>query len=498
MLAQINQFINGQQVIGEGDVHPVFNPALGDVVSEVMFSSSKQVEQAIIGAKDAFIEWSQVTPMRRARVLFKFKDLLEQHIDELAAMVTKEHGKILDDARGEILRAIELVEFHCAIPSHLRGTYSENVGSQMDSYTIRQSLGVCAGVSPFNFPVMISTWQFIPAIACGNTFILKPSEKDPSVTIRLAELLTEAGLPNGVLNVVHGDKCVVDQLLHHPDIQTITAVGSTPVAKYIYETGITQGKRAHCFGGAKNHAVILPDADIDQTADAILGAAYGAAGERCMAIPVAVCVGDKTADALVSQLKKRVPELRVGPGDEEGIEMGPLVTAEHLAHVKSYIEIGVNEGAELVVDGRDLKISGHEKGFFMGGCLFDHVQPDMRIYQEEIFGPVLCILRIKDFDSAVELVNKHIYGNGTAIFTHDGDAARTFVNRIQAGMVGVNVPIPVPVAYHPFGGWKQSVFGDIGMHGGQSVQFYTKLKSVTTRWPKAVRTGAEFKMPNLK
>lgn len=495
----VNHFIDGKTVEGKsGRFHDIYNPALGEVAGRVAFSSSEEVKAAVASAQAAFPGWAATTPMKRARVLFKFKELLETHIDELAELVTKEHGKVLEDSRGSVLRGIELVEFFCGIPSQLKGTYSENVGSNIDSYTLRQPLGVCAGVSPFNFPVMVPVWMFIPAIACGNTFILKPSEKDPSAPVRLAELMQEAGLPKGVLNVLQGDKEAVDGLLEHPDVVAMTAVGSTPVAEYIYTTAINNGKRAHTFGGAKNHCVVMPDADIEEVANAILGAAYGSAGERCMALSAVVAVGDDTADALVKELKNKVPELKVGPGTDPEVEMGPLVTKEHLAQVKSYVDIGAKEGAELVVDGRDIQAPGHENGFFMGGCLFDKVTPDMRIYKEEIFGPVLSILRVKDFEAAIQLVNENEYGNGTAIFTHDGDAARTYASRVQVGMVGINVPIPVPVAYHSFGGWKRSVFGDVAMHGDQGVQFYTKLKTVTSRWPKGVRAGAEFIMPNMK
>lgn len=497
MTYTVEHFINGKKYSGDGSKsHDIYNPAQGEVIGQVCFATTAEVNKAVSSAKQAFPAWAATTPIKRARVLFNFKQLLETHKDELAKLVTQEHGKTLEDAAGSVMRGIELVEFACGIPNLLQGTFSENVGTDVDSYTLRQSLGVCAGVSPFNFPVMVPIWMFVSAIACGNTFVLKPSEKDPSVPLRLAELFQEAGLPEGVFNIVNGDKDTVDCLLKHPDIQTMTAVASTPVAEYIYKEAIAHGKRSHTFGGAKNHCVVMPDADIEQVASAILGAAYGSAGERCMAVPVVVAVGDATADKLVATLKKQVPELKVGPGTEPGVEVGPLVTQQHLDSVQAYVDLGVEEGAELVVDGRNLKPKGHEKGFFMGGCLFDKVTPDMRIYKEEIFGPVLAIVRAPDFDTAVKLVNEHEYGNGTAIFTHDGDAARTYASLVQVGMVGINVPIPVPVAYHCFGGWKRSVFGDVNMHGDQSIQFYTKLKTVTQRWFKGVRAGAEFIMPH--
>lgn len=478
----ITHHINNQSIAGVGKRQlPIYNPATGDVTAHVMCATAADVNDAVNAAKTAFITWSRVTPLRRARVLFHFKALLEKNIDQLAAILTAEHGKVFDDAKGEVLRAIELVEFSCGTPYLLQGSYSENVGSNVDTYTLKQPLGVCAGISPFNFPVMISTWMFVPAIACGNTFVLKPSEKDPSSAMFLGALMQEAGLPAGVLNIINGDKEAVDALITHPDVATVSAVGSTPVAEHIYKTAVTHGKRAHTFGGAKNHCVIMPDADMDDTTDAVLSAAFGAAGERCMAISVVVAVTDAVADTLVARLKIKVPQLKIAPGMEPSVDMGPLITKEHAARVKTYVDLGIKEGADLVVDGRDFKCNN---GFFMGGCLFDHVTSNMKIYQEEIFGPVLSIVRVPDFDSALALINANPYGNGVAIFTRDGGTARNFASSITVGMVGINVPIPVPVAYHTFGGWKRSLFGDIHMHGPENINFYTRSKTVTLRWPK--------------
>lgn len=494
-MKNITHYINGQFVVGDGKRHQdIFNPATGEVTARVAFATPQELNQAIDIAKKTFGSWSQVTPLKRARVLFKFKDLLEKNINKLAELLTAEHGKVLDDAKGEVLRAIELVEFMCGIPHLLQGTYSENVGTDIDCYTIRQPLGVCAGITPFNFPVMISNWMFVPAIACGNTFILKPSEKDPSAAMLLAELMQEAGLPAGVLNIVNGDKETVDALITHPDIAAVTCVGSTPVAEYIYQTAIKHGKRAHTFGGAKNHCIVMPDADMAEATEAILGAAYGAAGERCMALSIALAITDAVGDELVNRLKAKVPQLKIDSGMAAGVDMGPLVTKEHWQRVQSYIELGVKEGAELIVDGRAYRVPGREKGFFMGGCLFDNVKPSMRIYQEEIFGPVLGIVRVPDFDSALQLINAHPFGNGVAIFTRDGEVARTFASKVSVGMVGINVPIPVPVTYHSFGGWKRSIFGDTHMHGPESVHFYTKPKSVTVRWPKDKKSKSSYHM----
>ena len=484
MVKLISHYIDGQFVNGVGEKKfPVTNPATGEIIAEVVSATPQEINSAISAAKQAFIVWSQVTPLKRARVLFNFKILLDKNRDKIAELLTIEHGKTLEDAKGEVARAIELVEFSCGTPYLLQGNYSENVGADIDTYTLKQPLGICVGISPFNFPVMISTWMFIPAIACGNTFILKPSEKDPSTTLLLAELMQEAGLPPGVLNIIHGDKETVDALITHPDVAAVSAVGSTPVAEHIYKTAILHGKRAHTFGGAKNHCVVMPDADIDETADAVLGAAFGAAGERCMAISVVVAVTDVVADALVERLKIKIPQLKIASGMQSDVDMGPLVTKEHLLRVKSYVDCGIQEGAKLIVDGCEIEIPHSGNGFFMGACLFDHVTKNMRIYQEEIFGPVLCIMRVPNFEQAIQLINENQYGNGVSLFTRDGGVARKFASLVNVGMVGINVPIPVPVAYHTFGGWKRSMFGDIAMHGAENVHFYTRSKTVTLRWP---------------
>ncbi len=488
---QVPHFIHGERVLSKGKTGDIYNPATGEVIGQVGFADKTIVDQAVLAAKSAFTTWSETTPLKRARILFKFKALLEAHIDELAAIITREHGKTLVDAKGSVQRGIDVVEYACGIPNLLRGSFAENVATDVDSYSLRQPLGVCAGITPFNFPVMIPLWMFPISIACGNTFVLKPSEKDPSCSIRIAELAKEAGFPDGVINVVQGEKEAVESILAHPDIKAISFVGSTAVAEHIYKTATSHGKRVQAFGGAKNHAVVLPDADLDQTVDAIVGAAYGSAGERCMAIPVVVAVGDNLADVLIEKLKPRVTALKIGAGDEPNSEMGPLVTKAHWQRVKNYIDLGVKEGADLVIDGRPFKKGN---GFYMGGSLFDKVEPFMRIYKEEIFGPVLSIVRVPDFQTALQLVSAHEYGNGTAIFTRDGEMARTFASLVQVGMVGINIPIPVPVAYHSFGGWKRSMFGDVHMHGPEGVQFYTKLKTVTVRWLKNPK-GTEFGMP---
>ncbi|MFY8206537.1 MAG: CoA-acylating methylmalonate-semialdehyde dehydrogenase, partial [Arenimonas sp.] len=449
-------------------------------------------------AHAAFPAWAATTPRARARVMFKFKQLLEDHADEIALAITHQHGKVFSDAKGELTRGLEVVEFACGIPHLVKGEHSMNVGTGVDSYSEYAPLGVVAGITPFNFPCMVPMWMFPIAIACGNTFILKPSERDPTPTLILARLLKEAGLPDGVFNVVHGDKLAVDVLLDDPRVQAVSFVGSTPIAEYIYARGSAAGKRVQALGGAKNHMVIMPDADMDQAANALLGAGYGSAGERCMAISVAVCVSDAAAEALIGKLKPMVAGLRVGPGDKDNPDMGPLVTCQHRDKVKGYIDAGEAEGAELLVDGRGLKVAGHEDGFYLGGTLFDRVTPEMTIYKEEIFGPVLCIVRVPDFNTACRLINDHEYGNGTAIFTRDGDAARQFSHSIQVGMVGVNVPIPVPMAFHSFGGWKRSLFGPLHMHGKDGVRFYTRLKTITARWPTGIRAGAEFSMPTMK
>ncbi|HEX6981009.1 MAG TPA: CoA-acylating methylmalonate-semialdehyde dehydrogenase [Alphaproteobacteria bacterium] len=498
MVQTLHHYINGERVAGKsGRFGDVFNPATGERTAQVPFANATEVGHAIAAAEKAQAAWANVPPLQRARVMFRFKELVEKNMDDLARMITAEHGKVLSDAKGSLIRGLEVVEFACGIPHLLKGEFTENVGRGIDSWSLRQPLGVCAGISPFNFPAMVPMWMFPIALACGNSFILKPSEKDPSCPLRLAELMTEAGAPAGLLNVVNGDKEAVDALLSDPRIAAVSFVGSTPIAEYIYRTGCAHNKRVQALGGAKNHMVIMPDADLNQATDALMGAAYGSAGERCMAISVAVAVGP-VADRLVERLEPRVRALKVGPGTDPEAEMGPLVTKAHLDRVRSYVDEGVREGAKLVVDGRGLKLQGYENGYFLGGCLFDHVQPHMKIYKEEIFGPVLSVVRVPNFDAALSLVNDHEFGNGTAIFTRDGDAAREFAARAKIGMVGVNVPIPVPMAFHSFGGWKRSLFGDIHMHGPEGVRFYTKLKTITARWPTGIRAGAEFVMPTMQ
>lgn len=494
----IDHFINGEHFRGQNkNTVDVFNPASGEITAHVALASAQETEIAITAATEALNSWSKTPPLKRARVMFKFKELLEKNIDELASIITSEHGKVISDAKGEIARGLEVVEFACGIPQLLKGDYTEQVGTGIDSYSVRQPLGVCAGITPFNFPVMVPMWMFPMAIACGNTFILKPSEKDPSASIFMADLLKQAGLPDGVFNVVQGDKTAVDTLLSDPRISAVSFVGSTPIAEYVYRTGTHHGKRIQALGGAKNHLVVMPDADIDQAVDALMGAAYGSAGERCMAISVGVVVGD-VADVLVEKLIERIAELRVGNGAINEPDMGPLVTSAHLEKVKSYIETGIKEGAHLKADGRDTLVPEHENGFFLGGCLFDHVTSEMTIYKEEIFGPVLSIVRVDDFDTAVQLINDHEFGNGVSLFTRDGHTAREFSSQIKVGMVGVNIPIPVPVAFHSFGGWKRSLFGDHYAYGPEGVRFYTHLKTVTTRWPTGVKGNAEFTMPVMK
>jgi malonate-semialdehyde dehydrogenase (acetylating)/methylmalonate-semialdehyde dehydrogenase len=495
----INHFVGGQEVAGKsGRFGDVFNPATGEVQAKVALASRAEVDAAVKVAADAFPKWSGTPPLIRARVMFRFKQLIEENMDQFAQIVTSEHGKVLSDAKGSITRGLEVVEFATGIPHLLKADYCENVGTNVDSYSIRQALGVVAGITPFNFPAMVPMWMFPIALACGNTFILKVSERDPSAANFMAELMKKAGLPDGVLNVVHGDKEAVDAILTHPDIQAVSFVGSTPIAEYIYHTGTAHNKRVQALGGAKNHMIVMPDADMDQATDALMGAGYGSAGERCMAISVAVAVGDKVGDTLIDKLAPRVRGLKVAPGTDPEAEMGPLVTKQHYEKVKGYVDLGVQEGAKLVVDGRDLRLQGYENGYFLGGCLFDQVQPHMRVYKEEIFGPVLSIVRVPDYNAAVKLVNDHEYGNGTAIFTRDGDAAREFASKIKVGMVGINVPIPVPMAFNSFGGWKRSLFGDHHMHGPEGVRFYTKLKTVTSRWPTGIRAGAEFIMPTMR
>ena len=494
----IEHFIDGKITKGSSKkTSKVFNPATGEQTAEVILASKTDVDLSIEKAKKAFEEWSIKPPLQRARVIFKFKELIEKNSDELTKLIVSEHGKVYEDAKGSLTRGLEVVEFACGIPHLLTGQFSENVGSNVDSWSIRQPLGVCAGITPYNFPAMVPLWMFPIAIACGNTFVLKPSEKDPSCAIKLAQLFKEAGLPDGVFNVVNGDKEAVDALLTNKDVAAISFVGSTPIAKYIYENAAKNEKRVQALGGAKNHCVVMPDCDLDQAVNGLMGAAYGSAGQRCMAQSVAVAVG-KIGDQLVSNLAKKVESLKVGPGLDKNSEMGPLVTKEHLEKVKGYVDLGVKEGAKLVVDGRNVKLQGYEKGFYMGGCLFDNVEKKMRIYKEEIFGPVLSVVRVEDFESAIKLVNEHEFGNGTSIYTRDGDVGRTFASKIKIGMVGINIPIPVPVAYHSFGGWKRSLFGDQHMHGPEGVRFYTKLKTITTKWPSGLRSDPEFVMPVMK
>ena len=482
----------------QGRSGEVFNPTTGEVAAQVPFATAAEINAAVRAARDAFKPWAATPALRRARVLFRFKELVEAQAEDIARLIAKEHGKTVSDAHGEITRGLEVVEFACGIPHLAKGEYSENVGGGVDAYSVRQPLGVVAGITPFNFPAMVPMWMFPVALACGNTFILKPSERDPSTAVRLAQLLKEAGLPDGVFNVVHGDKEAVDGLLHHPDIAAVSFVGSTPIAKYIYLEGTSSGKRVQALGGAKNHMVVMPDADLEQVTQALLGAAFGSAGERCMAISIAVAVGDEVADRLVQSLAPKIKALRIGASDNPATEMGPLVTRTHLEKVKDYIATGVGEGATLVVDGRETDIPGKGNGFFLGGSLFDQLNTDMRIYREEIFGPVLGIVRVPTLEAAIELINSHAYANGTAVFTRSGEVARTFASAIEVGMVGVNVPLPVPMAFYSFGGWRSSLFGDHHVYGMEGVRFYTKLKCVTQRWPTSARSGAEFTMPVMK
>ncbi len=497
MLRAIPHWIGGKAVAGtSGRTANVFNPATGRVQALVPLASRAELDAAVNAAQNAFSEWSAQPPLRRARVLFRFRELFEQHLDDFARLITSEHGKVFSDARGEATRGLEVVEFATGIPHLLKGEFSDQVGPGIDTWSLRQPLGVVAGITPFNFPAMVPMWMFPIAIACGNCFILKPSERDPSCSILIAELLKQSGLPDGVFNVVHGDKEAVDSILEHSGIAAVSFVGSTPIAEYVYAKGTSHGKRVQALGGAKNHMIVMPDADLDQAADALVGAAYGSAGERCMAISVAVAVGNKTADDLIAKLTPRIAALSVAPGMEVNAELGPLITGAHLERVKGYVALGETEGAELVVDGRASALP-RGAGFFLGACLFDHVKPEMRIYREEIFGPVLGIVRAKDFDTAIALINEHEFGNGTSIFTRDGDTARAFAHNVQAGMVGINVPIPVPMAFHSFGGWKRSLFGDHAVHGPEGVRFYTRLKTVTSRWPTGIRVGVDTSMPTL-
>lgn len=498
MTNELEHFIGGKRIPGKsGSFGDVFDPNTGQVQARVPFASAEEVSAAVTNAAEAQPGWASQNPQKRARVLMRFLQLVNDEMDSLAKLLASEHGKTVPDAKGDIQRGLEVVEFAVGIPHLLKGEYSESVGTGIDVYSMRQPLGVVAGITPFNFPAMIPLWKAAPAIACGDAFVLKPSERDPSVPLRLAELFIEAGLPPGVFNVVNGDKVAVDAVLTDPRIEAVGFVGSSDIAEYIYATAAAQGKRAQCFGGAKNHMIIMPDADLDQAVEALVGAGYGSAGERCMAVSVAVPVGEPTANALVEKLTKRVRELRIGTSFDESADFGPLVTAAARDRVRELVGVGVEEGATLLVDGRDFRLSGHEDGFFVGATLFDHVRPEMRIYQEEIFGPVLSVVRAADYAEAVRLPSENQYGNGVAIFTRDGDAAREFTTQVNAGMVGVNVPIPVPIAYHTFGGWKRSGFGDLNQHGPDSIRFYTKTKTVTSRWPSGVKEDASFTIPTM-
>ena len=498
MTNELAHFIGGKRVAGtSGFSGDVFDPNTGQVQAKVPFASADEVAAAIDNAAQAQPGWAAQNPQKRARVLMKFLQLVTDEMDSLARLLSSEHGKTVADAKGDIQRGLEVVEFATGIPHLLKGEYSESAGTGIDVYSMRQPLGVVAGITPFNFPAMIPLWKAAPAIACGNSFVLKPSERDPSVPLRLAELFIEAGGPPGVFNVVNGDKVAVDAILIDPRIEAVGFVGSSDIAEYIYSTAAVHGKRAQCFGGAKNHMIVMPDADLDQAADALIGSGYGSAGERCMAISVAVPVGEPTANALVEKLMERVSKLKIGTSFDESADFGPLVTGAALQRVKNYIEMGVQEGAELLVDGRGFSLEGHENGFFLGASLFDRVTPEMRIYQEEIFGPVLSVVRAADYDEAVRLPSEHEFGNGVAIFTRDGDAAREFAGRVNTGMVGINVPIPVPIAYHTFGGWKRSGFGDLNQHGPDSIRFYTRTKTVTSRWPSGLKEGASFTIPTM-
>lgn len=494
----VGHFIGGKHVAGTSNRYAdIFQPMTGDVIGKVALASKAELAAAVTNAAEAQKGWAATNPQRRARVLMKFLDLVARNNDELAELLAREHGKTIPDARGDIQRGVEVVEFAIGIPHLMKGEYTEGAGPGIDIYSMRQPLGVVAGITPFNFPAMIPMWKFAPALACGNAFILKPSERDPGVPMRLAELLIDAGLPPGVLNVVNGDKEAVDAILDHPEIRAVGFVGSTMIAEYIYTRASAAGKRVQCFGGAKNHMIVMPDADMDQAADALIGAGYGSAGERCMAISVAVPVGPKAADELMRRLVPRVESLKIGPSTDPSADLGPLVTKAHLDKVKAYVDLGVKEGARLAVDGRDFKMQGYENGFYMGGCLFDDVTSDMRIYKEEIFGPVLSVVRARDYNEGLQLANDHELGNGVAIFTRDGDAARDFAARVNVGMVGINVPIPVPLAYYTFGGWKRSGFGDLNQHGPDSIRFYTKTKTVTSRWPSGIKDGASFVIPTM-
>jgi malonate-semialdehyde dehydrogenase (acetylating)/methylmalonate-semialdehyde dehydrogenase len=493
----VGHLINGRKIADSGRCQDVFNPATGQIARQVALASKGTVEEAIAAAEAAFPAWRSTPPLKRARIMFRFKELLEQNADRVVALITEEHGKVLNDAQGEFQRGVEVVEYACGAPEFLKGEHSKDVGPAIDSWSEFQPLGVVAGITPFNFPALVPMWMYPMAIACGNTFVLKPSERDPSAPMYIAELLHEAGLPEGVLNVVNGDKEAVDTLLTDPRVQAVSFVGSTPIAEYVYQTGTAHGKRVQALGGAKNHAIVMPDANLENTVSSLMGAAYGSCGERCMAIAVAVTVGEEMGDALVGKVKIELENLRVGPGTDNNNDMGPLITCQHYDKVKGYIDLGEQEGADVVVDGRELSVSGHEEGYFLGGTLFDRVKPNMKIYQDEIFGPVLCVVRVDSLQEAMNLIDDHEYGNGTCIFTRDGEAARYFTDNIRVGMVGVNVPLPVPVAYHSFGGWKRSLFGDLYAYGPDAVRFYTRRKTITQRWPSSgVHEGAQFSFPS--
>ena len=497
-MKKINHFINGQEYISKSDrFGDIFNPASGEKIGSVSFANKDDVALAVQNASDAQKKWAATPPLARSRVMFKFKELILRDMDKLALELTNEHGKILSDSVGSLTRGMEVVEFACGIPHLLKGEFSENVGTEIDSWSTRQPLGVCVGISPFNFPAMVPMWMFVMSIACGNSFILKPSEKDPTVPYMMGDILKEAGLPDGVFNVVNGDKEAVDLLITDPKVESVSFVGSTPVAEHIYHTSSKHNKRVQSLGGAKNHMIVMPDADLDQVVDGLIGAGYGSAGERCMALSVAVAVGD-VGDKLIKKLTPRVQSLKIGPGTDPEVEMGPLISKQHLDKVTSFVDRGVQEGADLLVDGRSISLQGYENGYFIGGCLFDNVQENMSIYKEEIFGPVMSVVRKPTFNDALNLVNSHEFGNGTTIYTRDGDTARAFANQCKIGMVGVNVPIPVPMAFHSFGGWKRSLFGDHAMHGMDGVRFFTRLKTVTSRWPTGIRQGAEFTIPTMK
>ncbi len=493
-MKKIKNYINGTNTSYSSEYLAIEDPSKGEIIGEVVLSDEKDFNDIIRSSEKAFLEWSQVTPLKRSRIISKYKDVIERNIEVLAKIISEEHGKTLDDAKGSVIRGLEVVEFACGIPHLLKGEFSQNVGANIDSWSIRQPLGVTAGITPFNFPAMVPMWMYPISIACGNSFILKPSEKDPSCAIKLAELFSESGLPDGVFNIINGDKKVVDMILNHNSITAISFVGSTPVAKYIYEQSARNGKRVQALGGAKNHLVVMPDANLNQAVDGIIGAAYGSAGERCMAVSVAVAVGN-IADELIENINNKALTLKVAPWTDKNSEMGPVISKDHKIKIEEYIQSGVDSGANLVLDGRNCKIQGYENGYFVGPTLFDNVSPEMDIYKDEIFGPVLSVVRVKNYEDALKLVNDHKFGNGTSIYTSDGEVSRHFTTNSKIGMVGVNVPIPVPMAFHSFGGWKQSLFGDHSMHGSEGVKFYTKLKTVTSRWPNSIKSGPEFKMP---